>query len=85
MTTRRPRVTCPACGRDVALTEHSGRIGRHFDQTGRSHGYYCDAVGTLPGPAVHQAELRQLAELIFRHPQRARELIAQLPDTDPHL
>lgn len=76
---RRARVKCPVCGRDVALTPKTGVIGRHFDRSGKSSGYYCDAVGMLPGGRARAADLRRLAELVFAYPERARELVAQLP------
>ena len=73
---RRPRVTCPVCGRHVALYPN-GNVGRHKDPAG--DGYHCDGVGKAPDPSVRAAELRKLAELVWRYPQRARELVAQLP------
>jgi 6-pyruvoyltetrahydropterin/6-carboxytetrahydropterin synthase len=50
-------VTCPVCGRDVALTAKTRLIGNHSDPTRSSrNSYRCDAVGkpadwTPPVPA----------------------------------
>lgn len=77
MATVRPRVTCPDCGRNVALTP-TGRIGWHMDRTGASDGYYyCDGYGQFAGD-VAAAQLDRLAVLVERYPERARELVAGL-------
>lgn len=74
----RPRVRCPVCGRDVALTARSRRLGPHRDDTGKSRGYYCDGAGTVTEEEARAAELRVLAMLVYRYPDKAVELVAGL-------
>ena len=67
---RRPRVDCPKCGKDVALTP-SGLIGWHKDDTRASRGYYCDAAQTMTEADVRAHEVQLLAELIAKYPDQA--------------
>lgn len=72
---RRPRVDCPVCGRDVALTPKTGVIGRHLDP----RGYACGAAGTLPGRDAHREEIRLLKALVAKYPEQARKMVGRLP------
>jgi hypothetical protein len=77
VTTRRQRIDCPICGRDVALNP-KGTIRLHVDQTGEVGTYYCPASNAMTAAAVRAAELARLADLVTRYPQQARELVTDL-------
>ena len=73
MTGPRRRVICPVCGRSVAVTQ-KGRIGPHTDPDNPKR-YRCEAAGKLTAEDVRRSEIAQLAALISRYPQEARNFV----------
>lgn len=80
--TERSRVTCPVCGRVVALSPKRRLIAAHVGLPGRQIGRWCEAAGQLTEDDARKADLRRLAALVAAYPDEARELVARLPGPD---